>query len=89
MQLAMKVTGLENCPIPPHDGIICAVGRDLHWDICHGDSGGPLACQGRPNLRRWYLVGVASSRSQKCDSGAAFSMVPSYEKWIMNVTSRK
>lgn len=87
MQLAMKVIGLENCPSSPRNDTICVVQWDTLSNTCHSDFGGPLACQ--ENNQKWFLRGVASSRSKTCNSGSAFTKVTSFERWIRSIISRK
>ena len=59
-----------------NDGINYASG-------CHGDSGGPLACE-QPD-GRWKLYGVTSWGSPQCnglDRYTVFSRVSKYTKWL-------
>ncbi|XP_063076527.1 chymotrypsin-like elastase family member 3B [Engraulis encrasicolus] len=62
--------------------MVCVGGDTV--SMCHGDSGGPLNCQGRDG--KWYVEGVSSFVSGKgCNTPmkpSVFTRVASYIPWI-------
>ena len=85
-QLPMAVAEMHYCA--PYTGrIICAVTWDDDKNACHGDSGGPLACQ--EHDKKWYLRGVSSHAQEKCKFWTVFTEVASYESWINRILSSK
>merc|ERR1712130_883498 len=66
------------------DSQLCARGESA-TDSCSGDSGEPLmAVLGG----RWYLAGVVSFGTQRCDSSlpGVYTRVSSFWQWIEGVT---
>lgn len=68
-----------------NDRMICAGYNDgfTFTSGCHGDSGGPLACE-RPD-KTWVLHGVVSWGSPQCNGlerYTVFSRVSKYVDWI-------
>ena len=60
--------------------MLCAGGKNA--DTCHGDSGGPLACQ---NSNRFYIAGV-TSWGRGCAKGGYFGVyadVMELRTWIL------
>ena len=66
---------------------ICAVTWDDKKNACHGDSGGPLACQ--EHDKKWYLRGVASRAQKECKFWTVFTKVAVYEDWIQLIMKSK
>jgi len=75
---------LNNFPRNAGD-IICAVTWDNNKNACHGDSGGPLACQ--ENDGKWHLRGVLSHAQRECKVWTVFTKVARYENWINQIMS--
>jgi len=65
------------------DSQLCARGQS-GTDSCSGDSGGPLMAVLRG---RWYLAGVVSFGTQRCDSSlpGVYTRVSSFWQWIEGV----
>jgi trypsin len=61
------------------EGLICAAGErsDMFDDSCHGDTGGPLICNGQ-------LVGIVTSGTSYCSGPrpALYTEVAFYGEWI-------
>merc|ERR1719219_1756185 len=62
------------------DDQLCAKGQDK-TDSCGGDSGGPLMAQVDGV---WYLAGVVSFGTLKCDSSlpGVYTRISSFEDWL-------
>ncbi|XP_053739212.1 chymotrypsin-like elastase family member 3B isoform X1 [Synchiropus splendidus] len=69
--------------------MVCAGGESE--SACHGDSGGPLNCQGRDG--RWYVQGVTSFVDGRgCNTlkkPTVFTRVASFIPWITEVRQRQ
>jgi len=65
------------------DSQLCARGQSA-TDSCSGDSGGPLMAV---LSGRWYLAGVVSFGTQRCDSSlpGVYTRVSSFWQWIEGV----
>ena len=89
MQLPMTVQEDLYCKVPEHaiGRIICTGQWNRSKGACRGDSGGPLTCQ--EHDKKWYLRGVLSMGSTKCNSVSVYTKVSAFEEWIKNVTVRK
>jgi len=95
--VALPIVGLEHCQERNtfnnhvvNDRMICAGYNDglTYASGCHGDSGGPLACEETDG--RWKLYGVTSWGSPQCnglDRYTVFSRVSMYTDWINSETS--
>lgn len=73
-----------------NDRMICAGYNDgmNYQSGCHGDSGGPLACQQTDGS--WKLYGITSWGSPQCNGlnrYTVFARVSKYTKWIKGQTS--
>jgi len=67
-------------------GMVCATNSNEITTTCHGDSGGPLACQNMNG--RWYLHGTTTWGSPTCnakDAYSVFTRITEYSKWINNI----
>ena len=74
-------TSLMLCTIDPSPpSQLCAQGEG-GTDSCSGDSGGPLLAVAGG---RWYLAGVVSFGTQRCDSSlpGVYTRVASYWDWL-------
>ena len=71
--------------------MICA--NDKFKNVCHGDSGGPLALVD-PTKKYWTLIGVTSfmvGQFKKCDierNPGVFAKVTAQLKWIKSNTGQ-
>jgi len=92
MEVKMPIVGRDHCQVRNafnyhvvNDRMICA-GYDDGFTFasgCHGDSGGPLACE-QPD-KSWVLYGVVSWGSPQCNGLSrytVFTRVSKYNSWI-------
>ncbi|CAH8478317.1 unnamed protein product [Schistosoma guineensis] len=78
----------QKCPF----SYLCAGGRYVDGDTCQGDSGGPLLCIESKNyskfIKKWFVVGIASSGIQCGLNGIPSIYTPLYPylDWIESIT---
>jgi secreted trypsin-like serine protease len=68
-----------------HPSVLCAGRLEIGKGTCHGDSGGPMACEAQG---RWYLEGIVSWGLRGCSEKQVFdgySSVRYFRDWVDKV----